>query len=248
MIPRLVRAELVRLRSRRSFWVFALAALALLAAFQIAVNAQVRPPDAAEITRSQVDYLQATQQYQDQVKECKAGGGSTADCDFGAPTPDEFVRSASSFAEIAPTSLMIGAVLSWLVAYLVGSAFSGGEFSTGSIGNWLTFVPRRGAVFASKLIALVLGCAVFAAIMTAVAIAVPALLVQLHQQAPTEHLAPVVATGGRGVGITVALAGSASVSACCSGTRSPRSVSPSDTFSSSSSAAPCWAVSSGPSG
>ena len=42
--------------------------------------------------------------------------------------------------------------------------------------------------------------------MAAVAIAVPALLVQLHQKLPTERLAPVIATGGRGVGITVALA------------------------------------------
>lgn len=61
-------------------------------------------------------------------------------------------------------------------------------------------------MFASKLIALALGCAVFSAIMAAVAIAVPALLVQLHHGAAVDHLASLIATGGRGVGITVALA------------------------------------------
>ena len=41
--------------------------------------------------------------------------------------------------------------LTGLVAFLVAASFVGAEFTTGSLANWLTFVPRRSTVFVSKL-------------------------------------------------------------------------------------------------
>ena len=209
-LPRLVRAELGRLRSRRSFWVFALVALVLLAAFQIAVNHTVAPPDAAEQAQSRAIYEQALQQYQTESGQdqsvCLDNGGTAEDCAMVPPQLTDFVRTPEAYGDVTPTSLMIGMLLCWLVAYLIGGASSGGEFSTGSIGNWLTFVPRRGAVFASKLLAVVLSCAVFSAVLAAVALLVPALLVAVHHGSMAGHVAALIGTAGRGIALAVVLA------------------------------------------
>jgi ABC-2 type transport system permease protein len=54
------------------------------------------------------------------------------------------------------------ALLLAFVALLLGSSFVGAEFSTGSMGLWLTFQPRRLRVAASKLTAAAVGGAVVA--------------------------------------------------------------------------------------
>ena len=46
-----------------------------------------------------------------------------------------------------------GAVLLALAALVLGAGFTASEFSTGSIGTWLTFEPRRLRVYGSKLLA-----------------------------------------------------------------------------------------------
>ena len=38
-----------------------------------------------------------------------------------------------------------------LAALVLGAGFAASEFSTGSIGTWLTFEPRRLRVYGSKL-------------------------------------------------------------------------------------------------
>ena len=55
--------------------------------------------------------------------------------------------------EVMPNILLGGSYLLAFVAFLLGPSFVGAEFSSGSIGNWLTFEPRRLRVYGSKLIA-----------------------------------------------------------------------------------------------
>ena len=38
---------------------------------------------------------------------------------------------------------------------MIAASFIGAEYSSGSIANWLTFVPRRGRVFWSKLLTMI---------------------------------------------------------------------------------------------
>ena len=39
-----------------------------------------------------------------------------------------------------------------IVAFMIAASFIGAEYGSGSIANWLTFIPRRGRVFWSKLL------------------------------------------------------------------------------------------------
>ena len=76
---------------------------------------------------------------------------------------------------MATASLQVSIYLVALAALMVAGSFIGAEYSTGSIANWLSFIPRRGQVFASKLITVVtlsaLASAVGAALMIGIAVA-----------------------------------------------------------------------------
>ena len=62
-----------------------------------------------------------------------------------------------------------------LTALMVAGSFIGAEYSTGSIANWLSFIPRRGRVFASKLVTIV----AFSALASAAAAALDARIAAL---------------------------------------------------------------------
>lgn len=75
-----------------------------------------------------------------------------------------------SFAEMG-SSILLGLLTGLqLVVLVAGVTFVAAEFSTGAIGNWLTFEPRRTRVYLSKLGAAVLGAIVLAAVTFAVAL------------------------------------------------------------------------------
>ena len=75
-----------------------------------------------------------------------------------------------SFVEMG--SSILGGLLTGLqlIVLVAGVTFVAAEFSTGAIGNWLTFEPRRTRVYLSKLGAAVLGAVPFAALTFAVAL------------------------------------------------------------------------------
>jgi ABC-2 type transport system permease protein len=55
-------------------------------------------------------------------------------------------------------------------AFLIGASFVGAEFSSGAIGNWLTFEPRRLRVYAGKLVAAAAGMAPLAVVVLTVVV------------------------------------------------------------------------------
>ena len=57
----------------------------------------------------------------------------------------------------------VSAYLIAFLAFVVGASFIGAEFTTGAMGNWLTFQPRRVRVALSKLAAAGIGSAALAA-------------------------------------------------------------------------------------
>ena len=82
---------------------------------------------------------------------------------FQTPTLEDMgivVPIADTITESAMEPLV--SVLGFLVLILMGS-FVAAEFTTGSMGNWLTFKPRRVQVAASKLVAAALGATLLAA-------------------------------------------------------------------------------------
>src|SRR5829696_1402403 len=80
-------------------------------------------------------------------------------CDQQAPTLDDMGVVLPLADTITLTIAKVSALLLAFVGLLLGAGFVGAEFSTGSMGTWLTFVPGRGRVAASKLVAAGLGAA-----------------------------------------------------------------------------------------
>jgi ABC-2 type transport system permease protein len=199
---RLFRAELLRIRSRRMTLVAGIVLLAAVALFQVAVNQAVTPPSGAEVTAGQREYQQARQDWESNHEEyqrdCLDGGASAEECVIPAPVESDYVPQASSFAAMGDAGVYLIAVLAMLACYLLGASFLGAEVSTGSMANWLTFVPRRGPVLASKLLVLALVTAIATAVLLAGTLALTATLTRLHG-GPVNGLGQLVVMSGRAV-------------------------------------------------
>ena len=181
---RLVGAELARLRSRRLTLAAALLVLAAVGLFQLAVDAEVSPPSAADVTEQRQYYEQAHTEWEQthvaQEKDCQDSGGSQEDCVWPEPTPEDYSLTATTFADVAPAAVQLSAYVTLLASFLVGASFIGAEYSTGSLANWLTFVPQRLKVYGSKLVAVVLGSAVGGAVANFLMLGLVALLTRAH--------------------------------------------------------------------
>ncbi len=206
---RLCLAELSRLRARRVALVAGIVLLLAVGLYQLAVGSAVSPPTPDEVTQQQAYYEQARQDWQQnheaQEKSCTDTGGSAQDCAWPEPTPADYALTASPFAEVAPGAVHVGAYAALLASFVVGASFVGAEYSTGSLANWLTFVPRRLHVYGAKLVAVVLGSALAGAVAAFLALGLAALLTTAY------------GGGLTGLGTAAALAGRAVPVACLAG-------------------------------
>ena len=206
---RLVLAELKRLRSRRVALVAGIVLLVAVGLYQILVASEVSPPTPDEVTQQQTYYDQAHAEWEqthvEQEKQCTDGGGSASDCAWPEPTRADYALTATPFDQIAPAAVKVGAYAALLASFLVGASFIGAEYSTGSLANWLTFVPRRLAVYASKLVAVVLGSALAGAVAAFLALGLVVLLTTAY------------GGGLTGLGAAAAIAGRAVPVACLAG-------------------------------
>jgi ABC-2 type transport system permease protein len=208
-MTRLVGAELRRLASRRMTWVAVLLLLLGVGLFQLAVNDQVAPPSAAEVTQNQQFLDQARQDWQanhqQYEKDCQDSGGSVEECLFPEPTAADYGLAAVPFAVVAEMAVGLSAFLALLASYLLSASSIGAEYTTGAIANWLTFVPQRLRVYASKLVAVILACGALGAVVNFGMFGLAALITRLHDGG-LAGAGPVAATGGRAVALA-ALAG-----------------------------------------
>jgi ABC-2 type transport system permease protein len=179
----LLRAELGRLRSRRLAWIAVVGVILAIGLLQIAVFQTVRPLSAAELEEGKQQYQQAVQDYQqnkadydEQAKDCVAQGNTAQDCD-PMPKPENYTyRTPESFPDIANITVTVAVFLSTLATLFVAASFIGAEYSSGALANWLSFIPERGKVFASKLLAVALAAAVASFLASALTIGVGALI------------------------------------------------------------------------
>jgi ABC-2 type transport system permease protein len=206
---RLVRAELSRLLSRRLTWVAAIAVLLAVAGLQFAVNESVKPLSQAEIAQgkeqyeqARLDYEQNKAEYERGEQECIDGGNPPEQCS-SEPKPEYFTyRTPVPYAEIAEILIPTGVFLAGLALLIVGASFIGAEFTSGALGNWLSFIPQRSRVLAAKLVALVLAAAAITAVALGLLIGVGALVTR----AAGAQLGPMTKLwemGGRGVVVGV---------------------------------------------
>jgi ABC-2 type transport system permease protein len=208
-MTRLLLAELGRLRSRRLTWIAVALVALVIALLQIAVWQSVKPLTPAELAQGQAQYQQARQdyeqnreQYAEQEKQCVDAGNTAEQCHY-EPKPEDYAsRSVIPFPEIAKITLTSSVFLTTLTLLLLGASFIGAEYTSGALANWLSFIPERGKVFATKLLALTLVAAVFTALTSAVTI-VAAVLVSRAVGGSVSEVGNLFQIGGRGVLIGV---------------------------------------------
>jgi ABC-2 type transport system permease protein len=164
-MSRLTRVELRRLLRRR-LTLFVLLGILVAVGLQVTqTGLQARPPAAGERAAATASFEQAQKDYAENGEQQRAdclqsqaearAGDPSADfgCDMQAPTLAMFLKPELTFATDTRPVLLTGGLLLVLAALVLGTGFTASEFSTGSIGTWLTFEPRRLRVYGSKIVA-----------------------------------------------------------------------------------------------
>src|SRR5207342_1926097 len=131
-------------------------------------------------------------------QECRDSGNTPEECTFPEPTLAEFNVEPTPFKEVAPTALELSTALVALVVFMIAASYIGAEYSSGSITNWLTFIPRRGHVFWSKLLTLIGFAALLGAFAAMFVLAAGLVLARLHAS-PIESLRELAGLGARSI-------------------------------------------------
>lgn len=179
---RLLRAEVARLLTRRFTLLALLGLLAGIALFQVAVFVAASPPNPAEVAENQARFEYALAEWQEDhdeyVQRCVDQGGTPQVCAANWPQPqaEDYGLAATPFAEIGAVAALLAVLMAALTLFVLAASFIGAEFTTGAIANWLSFVPRRGAVFAAKIVAIVIFTVVVSALASALTLGIAALI------------------------------------------------------------------------
>ena len=219
-MTRLARVELRRLLRRRLTLFVVLGILAAVGLQLFQTGMQARPMSAGERARVSADYERARQDFAQNGEQQRAdclqsqAEARTSDpkadfgCDTMEPTLAMFLKPELRFAGAVPGVLTGGAVLLALAALVLGAGFTASEFTTGSIGTWLTFEPRRLRVYGSKLLAAGAGLVPLAVLTFALLTAGVWVFASLwgRTAAPAGTWSHVAAVAGRGVVLTAAVA------------------------------------------
>jgi ABC-2 type transport system permease protein len=206
---RLLWAETTRLLSRRFTGIALVLLLLGLGGYQLVVNDALSPLTGEQLAAAQRDYEQARKDWADNheeyEQECRDTGGTSEECTIPGPTLNDFSAGPTPFKEVARTALELSTVLVSLVAFMIAASFIGAEYTSGTISNWLTFVPRRGPVFWSKLLTLVGFAALLGAFGVVLVLAGALVLARLHGSR-VEALGDLAEMGARGMLAVVGLA------------------------------------------
>jgi ABC-2 type transport system permease protein len=183
-LGRLSLVELRRYLARAGVHWLLVAMVAIVAMTGFVAYRSSQPPSESQVERAQQIYAQQLAEWErngdEWLADCQAqqeaARATDPSVDFGCdaelmtPKLEQFLPYRATFAEAAQGWLEQTSTFLLLLAVIVGATFVAAEFSTGSIGTWLTFEPRRGRVFASKVgtVALATGVAVLVAAALAV--------------------------------------------------------------------------------
>ncbi|HEU5144998.1 MAG TPA: hypothetical protein VFT81_07455 [Dermatophilaceae bacterium] len=159
-LPGLVGVELRRLWWRRLTKVALVAAIAITG---VTVYTAYQMTNPESLARSLELYEREVASFPQAIAECEraqqqARDAGQPDADFGCtqmqpPTLESFAAANPVPSAIFTGLLRTNGLLYAFLAFLIGASFVAAEFSTGSLGNWLTFQPRRLRVGLSKLVA-----------------------------------------------------------------------------------------------
>ena len=208
-MTRLIWTEVTRLTSRRFTGIALIMLLLGLAGFQLVLNDALSPPSGEQLATSERAYQQAHKEWvanhEQDEQDCRDTGAPPDECVVPEPTLVEFTGSPTPFKDATGTALKLSALLAALVAFMIAASFIGAEYSSGSITNWLTFVPRRGHVFWAKLVT-VAGFAVLLGMLCATLVFDAALVLAHLHGSRVESVRELAEMGARSVLSVVVLA------------------------------------------
>ncbi len=160
---RLLAVELNRYLSRRAVAMLLLLAAALTVVLAATALWDTRPVSAAEQSRAVTlaERDAADPELRDDLADCRAnprsffGPDSTAArCDdYLVPRVADYLPRATLDLGQAQTRGAALAVIVTTLLVIAGATFAGADWSTGSMGNQLLFVPRRSTVWLAKALA-----------------------------------------------------------------------------------------------
>jgi ABC-2 type transport system permease protein len=167
---RLTRVELRRLFSRRLTTIAIVGAVVVTGLMLFGAFKQAQPLSGADLTSQRVQFEQMQRDWatngQQQVQDCLKNqselrkqepkvemGCNQLEPKWGV----NFGTPKATFSQLMGDLLRDASYPLAFVGFLLGASFFAAELSSGSMGNWLTFEPRRLRVYASKLVALCLG-------------------------------------------------------------------------------------------
>ena len=162
---RLIRVEFKRFWLRRMTWMAAIGLLAILAftAFTIFMSVPSEGQRAEQLANFQEQMKVWEKEGPTWLADCKADEKAERielddpnldwDCEASILPPDqeEWMGWIGDFARTSATDLEAASLPLVLVVFLIAASFFAAELTTGALGNWLTFEPRRTRVFFSKL-------------------------------------------------------------------------------------------------
>lgn len=167
-MSRLLRVELDRFASRTLIRLGVAAILVICGLALVNSWQSASPPSQAELAQAQAFYEQELSRWEvdgeQMIADCEEGEAAEKEtaadpdavdwqCDSMAPRLENWLGSPPSFERDTASLLVSMSVLFVLAPLLLAGSFVSAEFSTGSIGNWLTFAPRRVRVYLSKVLA-----------------------------------------------------------------------------------------------
>ncbi|HEY5978890.1 MAG TPA: ABC transporter permease [Microlunatus sp.] len=195
-------AEIRRLLARRVTLIGLLGLLALMALFQLQVSSMVSPPSAETVAASQRSYDEYLREWEANHEEweadCVDGGGSPQECAQPRPEPSDWGLAPTAYDVAASVAVSFGVYLGGMTVFVVAASFIAAEISTGSLANWLTFVPQRGRVFVSKL-AVAAGFSLLVGLLLGVFTVGASALITVLQGQPLSGIDAIVAMAARGV-------------------------------------------------
>ena len=185
---RLLGVELRRLRARLAIVIVMVVGLAATLLLGLAAYTTAKPMSDEQQAEARQYYEMDRENWEEngeqmvadcleaQEAEVEATGDDTLDymCDEMEPKLENYLWEPPTYAEFLSMTMPQALLLVCMVSLLVGVTFVAAEFATGSIGTWLTFVPERGKVFASKSAAAAVAGAVYGLVWGAVLLGVTA--------------------------------------------------------------------------
>jgi ABC-2 type transport system permease protein len=208
-VTRLIWAEITRLLSRRLTGIAMIVILLGVAGYQLVVNDALSPPSGEERAAAERSYQQAHQDWaagrKQYEKECRDTGAQPDECVIPEPTLAELTGDSTTFKEATSAALKLSTLFVALVTFTIAASFIGAEYTSGSITNWLTFVPRRSHVFWSKLLAVAGFAALLGTLAATLVLGAGIILARLHGS-DIDAIPELAGVGVRGVLPVVVLA------------------------------------------